>query len=65
MKTLFFAFLFFLSTICVAQNDLVRVNKLVSEFTEHLKSTNVSTYLISTRYCVGNIEIFQLPSGKL
>lgn len=65
MKNLLFTILFFLSTICVAQNDLVRVNNLVSECTTSLQNKNINTYLISKRYCIGNVEIFQLPSGKL
>lgn len=65
MKRLLFTVLFFLSALSFAQNDLERVNNLVSEFTKSLQIKNINTYLISKRYCVGNVEIFQLPSGKL
>ncbi|GHC52296.1 hypothetical protein GCM10008083_15130 [Ulvibacter litoralis] len=53
------------SVFSYAQHDEAYLNGLVSGFTSSLKSKNIDTYLISKRYCIGNIEIFQLGDGSL
>lgn len=65
MKPIYFSLFFLLSTYCYAQHDEAYLNGLVTEYTKSLKKKNINTYLLSKRYCTGNIEIFQLSDGSM
>lgn len=63
-KTIIMLFLF-VSIIGKAQNDETYVDALVSGFTESLDYRGISTYFFAKRYCLGEIELFQLSNGKM
>ena len=65
MKNTIIAIVLLLSTLGYAQNDEPYVDSLVLEFTTNLESRNINTYLVSKRYCLGEINIFKLGNGKM
>lgn len=64
MKNLILSILLIVTTMSYAQYDEDYLNKLVSDFTTSLEGEGVNTYLISKRYCMGSVEIFDLGDGK-
>lgn len=64
MKNLFLGVLLVVTTNSYAQYDEYYLNNLVSEFTTSLENKGVDTYLLSKRYCLGSVEIFDLGDGK-
>lgn len=64
MKNVILSILLIVTTMSYAQYDEDHLNKIVSEFTTSLEDKGVDTYLISKRYCMGSVEIFDLGNGK-
>jgi hypothetical protein len=49
----------------IAQNDEAYVDSLVTEFTKSLENRGINTYFTAKRYCLGQIEMFQVENGRM
>ena len=65
MKKSFIVFLLMISTGLAAQNDEAYVDTQVNGFTASLEKRGISTYYTVKRFCLGEIEMFQLSNGKM
>jgi len=64
MRKLFIILVALVSFSVNAQNDKAYVDGLVAEFTQSLNERAIDNYFYNTRYCLGNIQIFDLGNGK-
>lgn len=65
MKKLLLIFAIFYSALGFAQKDKAAVDTMVAQFTQSLEDRGVLNYFSTTRYCDGNIEMIQMPNGRL
>ena len=65
MKKLIIAVVLLISIASFSQNDEAYVDGLVSEFTEKLEQRNIKEYFYTKRHCLGNIQMFQMPQGRM
>lgn len=65
MRYLVIAFALILNTLLFAQRDKNYVDSLLIEVTSGLKAGGVTTYVVSKRYCDGEVAIFNLGDDKI
>jgi hypothetical protein len=65
MKNILLVSLFLFSFSAFSQNDEARVDSLVTDFKKNLVERDISTFLVTKRYCMGEINIFKLGDEKI
>lgn len=65
MKKIVLLFMLLPVVAAFAQNDEAYVDGLVLEFTGSLESRGIATYFTAKRYCLGQIEMFQVENGRM
>ncbi|MFC7357000.1 hypothetical protein ACFQO1_04830 [Jejudonia soesokkakensis] len=65
MKKILLAFVMLGAATSFAQNDKQAVQSMVDTFTSALEEREIFTYLTTTRYCDGNIQMIKMPNGRM
>lgn len=65
MHRLLIVLICFIGSICIAQNEEKFVDSLVSKFTTSLVERDINSNVVAKRFCMGTIEMFQMPDGTM